>query len=40
MASMAVEVHGGDDRGPDVDDGRWNPDGGGTILVAQLRNPR
>jgi hypothetical protein len=39
MALVAVEVHGGDDRGPNVDTGRWNLDEGGTILAARLGNP-
>jgi hypothetical protein len=40
MASVAMEVHDSDNGGPDVDAGWWNPDGGGVILTAHLRNPR
>jgi hypothetical protein len=40
MVSTVMEVHGGNGGGPDVDAGRWNPDGGGAILVARLGNPR
>jgi hypothetical protein len=40
MASTAVEFHGGDDWGPKVDAGRWNPNNGDAILEAQLGNPR
>jgi hypothetical protein len=40
MASVAVEVHGGDSGGPNVNAGWWNPDGSGAILAARLGNLR
>jgi hypothetical protein len=39
-ALAAVEVHGSDGGGRDVNTGRLNPDGGDVILAARLGNPR
>jgi hypothetical protein len=40
MASTAVEVRGGNDGGPNVGTGCWNPNNSDTILEARLGNPR